>query len=205
LIFNYQVLLDKSNHNQALVDKVGRGELYQGSLWGAFTGLFGPASNQLIVVSVDGDPQKLVQSNTYQVTSELWTPTARPTDATPCHQQGLYVFRRFFVMEDNVEALVTLSKQAWETFENTSSYAAEPLGLFQPNQSEEGVVAVMLLTWYDGFASWQTSRTPHPQAKENFSKRQALTLATSAMATRLESFSESEQSITGVHNRSTST
>ncbi len=203
MIFNYQVLLDKSNHNRALVDKVAQGELYQGSLWGAFSGLFGPASNQLIVVSVEDDPQKLVQSNSYQVSSELWTPTARPTNATPCHKQGLYVFRRFFVMEDHVEALVTLSKQAWETFENDTSYAAEPLGLFQPNGSEEGVVAIMLLTWYDGFASWQTSRTPHPEAKENFSKRQALTLATSAMATRLESPPVSLKSIKSVHNRST--
>jgi hypothetical protein len=44
---------------------------------------------------------------------------------------------------------------------------------------------MLLLTWYDGLGSWQTSRQPAPDARENFRRRHALTAGTIAYATRL--------------------
>ena len=44
---------------------------------------------------------------------------------------------------------------------------------------------MLLLTWYDGFESWQASRAPHPDALANFQRRAALTGGTVAYATRL--------------------
>jgi hypothetical protein len=46
---------------------------------------------------------------------------------------------------------------------------------------------MLFLTWYDGLESWQTSRDPHPAARENFLQRAALTQRTVALATRFVS------------------
>jgi hypothetical protein len=44
---------------------------------------------------------------------------------------------------------------------------------------------MLLVTWYDGFDSWQTSRQPTAEATDNFRRRRALTQSTIAYATRL--------------------
>jgi phage terminase large subunit GpA-like protein len=98
---------------------------------------------------------------------------------------GLYEFRRFHVLAGHVDEVVALSTQAWETFETGHDYAAEPQGLFCPPADADDVVRMMLVTWYDSFGSWETSRSPAPDAMQNFQKRQALTLTTYAVATRL--------------------
>jgi hypothetical protein len=183
-VFHYQILRSTSNNNQGLLHEIKSGEHYQGRLWGAFSGLFGPASNELLVVSALEDEAQAIASPA-AVAQEIWQPTARPTDTEPCSEQGLYVFRRFMVSEQHVAEVVALSKQAWETFEGSADYAAEPQGLFCPSVDAEGVVRMMLVTWYDGFDSWETSRQPAPEARENFQRRHALTHSTYAVATRL--------------------
>jgi len=183
-IFHYQILRSSSNNNRGLIHEVQAGEHYQGTLWGAFNPLFGPASNELLMVSALDDDAEPIASPA-SVAAEVWSPTARPADSTPCSRQGLYVFRRFFVREQHVDEVVALSKQAWETFEGSADYAAEPQGLFRPGTDAEGVVRLMLVTWYDSFDSWETSRQPAPAARENFQRRHALTLSTYAVATRL--------------------
>lgn len=150
--------------------------------WGVFRGLFGLAANELIVVSTDGFAAAL---QPWTIQQENWQPTVRPLDVQPCSQPGLYVFRRFHVRRQDVDEVVHLSTQAWRTFAGATDYAAEPMGLFQPDADEEGIVKLQLVTWYDGFASWQHSRKPHPQAAENFRRRQQLTLTTYAIATQL--------------------
>jgi len=42
----------------------------------------------------------------------------------------LYVFRFFEVRNADVEEVADLSRQAWETFENSDAYLSEPQGLF---------------------------------------------------------------------------
>jgi hypothetical protein len=90
----------------------------------------------------------------------------------------------FEVRPEDCDEIVALSSQAWETFEGSDRYASQPRGLFRP-RSRLGAQRMLLVTWYDGFASWETSRTPAPQASENFRRRHALTGGTVAYATRL--------------------
>ena len=175
--FHYQRLRADANHPRALIEGLdGEG------LWGAFTGLFGLGANEIITVhTLAGEPVRHEAS----IESETWEATVRPTTGIGCAKAGLYVFRRFFCKERDVTELVTLSAQAWETFEGAETYQAEPMGLFRPPADADGVVPMMLVTYYDGFASWETSRTPDAAATENFKRRRALTLGSYPIATRL--------------------
>lgn len=183
-LFHYQKLRSRTNNNRDLLAQLGDSTFYEGALWGAFTGLFGMAGNEIIVVSVL-DSDKGVKTNPLSEVEEIWQSTARPLSTDPCTVDGLYVFRRFHVQEDNVEEVVALSKEAWKTFEGSDAYAAQPRGLFRPQADDEGIVRLMLVTWYDGFQSWETSRRPAPEATDNFRRRRDLTLTTYAVATRL--------------------
>jgi len=182
--FRYQKLRARTNHHADLLGEVARGQHYEGEIWGVYSGLFGLAGNELIVVSVGADSTPAGVSE-LAVADEAWQPTARPVDLQRCSKSGLYVFRRFHVREGDVEEVVALSRQAWETFETGADYAAQPQGLFRPQADDDGIVRMMLVTWYDGFASWETSRQPAPEAAQNFRRRHALTLTSYAVATRL--------------------
>jgi len=160
--------------------------------WGAWSGLFGIASNELVLVthataldhataltsSLTGLPGRLTEQHVLDA-------TARPTDARRLTRQGLYVFRFFDVRSTDVEEIIALSSDAWTRFEASDAYRAQPLGLFREHapRAERGVM--LLCTWYDGFASWQMSRTPAPAATANFRRRHALTGGTVAYAVRL--------------------
>ena len=182
--FQYQKLRAPTNNSAVLQKEVLAGQHCEGGIWGVFAGLFGPASNEIILLSSHADADKPA-ADSLAVAHELWQPTVRPQDATPCSRDGLYVFRRFHVREADVEEVVALSQQAWTTFETNQAYAAEPQGLFRPAADADGIVRMMLLTWYDGFSSWEISRRPAPEAADNFQRRHALTLTTYAIATRL--------------------
>lgn len=175
----YQRLQARENHNRALVESIRSGE-HSGQLWGAFTGLFGLANNEVIMIR---SGTNVAVDNA--VESEVLTPTARPESPLPLAKPGLYVFRRFLVKEDSVDEFVKLSVQAWTTFEGADEFAASPQGLFRPPTDQAGNIDMLLVTWYDGFSSWQVSRQPDADAAENFKRRQALTLKTSAIATSL--------------------
>lgn len=163
-----------------------------GHIWGEFNGLFGVGSNERFVVS-------WVPEDTLEVTSALWAsapdvsvlerhvlvPTVRPEGPQPLSDAGLYVFRFFVVDHASVDEVARLSQEAWTTFETSGDYRAEPKALFcQANRdAERGVM--LLVTWYDGFGSWETSRQPAPAARDNFLRRHELTHGTIAYATRL--------------------
>lgn len=159
--------------------------------WGIWQGLFGLASNELLVMAAaDGE----VSSSGWRsglpadvtVVDELsLEPTARPAYLAELEREGLYVFRFFEVLPGDIDEIVELSREAWETFEETERYAARPEGLFRPRDTAgKDSVRMLLVTWYDGFDSWQLSRTPAPEARDNFRRRHALTLSTVAFATR---------------------
>ncbi len=165
------------------------------AIWGVWTGLFGIASNELVVMVAGAGARTLESFEAPLATSRVsidvvdglaLAPTVRPEEATPCDRPGLYVFRFFDVLGGDVEEIAALSREAWETFENTDAYAAEPQGLFRQaglGATERG--RMLLVTWYDGLESWQTSRRPNPAATENFRRRRELTGGTLALATRL--------------------
>lgn len=157
--------------------------------WGAFHGLFGLSSSELILVTtgdLKGIHSRLANTDEVErVRTLALEPTARPTDEEPRTREGLYVFRFFDVMNKDVEQIAQLSKDAWVHFENTDRYQAIPQALFcEANRLRERG-KMLLVTWYDGLNSWQESRRPPPEAAENFRQRGDLTLGTRAFATRL--------------------
>jgi hypothetical protein len=159
------------------------------SVWGAFQGLFGIASSDVVVLtqSANGDARPVVAPPDFTVREQYpLAATVRPAvPAATLERPGLYVFRFFNADAEHVDEIVHLSNEAWTTFERTSDYASQPQGLFRPLERVPGPVRLLLLTWYDGFASWERSRRPAPAAVRNFQRRQALTRGTIAFATRL--------------------
>ena len=176
-----------------------------GTCWGIWQGLFGLRSNELIMVTcwppgafassvlraawsaVDASSalRAALAADVAVVDSADFVATLRPADATPRTRPGLYVFRFFDVRARDVDEIVALSGAAWTTFESSASYASEPQALFRLRDATADAGRMLLLTWYDGFQSWQASRAPHPDALANFQRRAALTGGTVAYATRL--------------------
>ena len=154
-------------------------------IWGVWEGLFGLANNEAIAITLSEKDEPSFWSDGVEVLDEeRLLPTARPTSTDRPTKEGLYVFRSMHTVAQHVEEIVRLSEQAWQTFERDGNYVAEPVGLFKPEGPDDRC-AMWLLTWYDGFESWQRSRSPHPEAKSAFIKRHSLLTSTSAIATRL--------------------
>lgn len=158
-------------------------------VWGAFHGLFGVASNELIVVAYGevGDVENALVRHPDIVAAEtvLLEPTVRPTTHEPRTREGLYVFRFFEVAHKDVDEIARLSFEAWQDFENVDRYRAIPQGLFRQQDISAPSGRMLLCTWYDGLGSWQESRTPPGPARERFQRRHTLTQGTIAYATRL--------------------
>ena len=158
-------------------------------IWGVFHGLFGIASNELILVTY-GDVEAVhddiaAMDEVVGARTLLLEPTVRPTEDAPRTREGLYVFRFFEVEHKDVDEIAALSFEAWKTFENVDAYHAEPQGLFRQQDTSAATGRMLLCTFYDGLNSWQASRTPAETARENFRRRHTLTHGTVAYATRL--------------------
>ncbi|MEQ8860675.1 MAG: hypothetical protein RIC56_18690 [Pseudomonadales bacterium] len=160
--------------------------------WGIWQGLFGISSNELLVMaaapgsrSLAALAEDLPETAVLEDTLALEA-TVRPERIAPPPEAGLFVFRFFDVRLEDCDEIVALSLQAWETFETSEAYRSRPLGLFRPpaDDAQWPLGRMLLVTWYDGFDSWQTSRTPAPEARENFRRRHALTGGTVAYAVR---------------------
>ncbi len=157
-------------------------------IWGAFYGLFGIGSNELVLVlhTEDGTPIRALTKSGFEVVdSHVLMPTVRPDRFEPLTRPGLYVFRFFDVAHEDVDEIARLSSEAWASFETTDAYAAQAQGLFAQVDRSDPHGVMLLVTWYDGFDSWQTSRQPTSEATDNFRRRRALTQGTIAYATRL--------------------
>lgn len=68
-VYNYQKLRAPGNNNADLLESLGKNH------WGVFTGLFGLAGNEILVVDAHETDQ--VQSHPLAIESELWPPTDR--------------------------------------------------------------------------------------------------------------------------------
>ncbi len=161
------------------------------SVWGAFHGLFGVGSNELIAVTVGDDDavdasiETAQRLDVDQVDALTLKPTARPTSTDPLTREGLYVFRFLHVRNADIDEIASLSAQAWRTFESSDEYRAEAQALFCQRDRSEIRGRMLLLTWYDGLNSWQTSREPPAEAEALFQRRRTLTSSSIAYATRL--------------------
>jgi hypothetical protein len=183
---------DNADLKSLLAELAGAWRRQTITLWGVWEGLFGVASNELILIAAGGgerpeaDFTGLLSGQPLEILEvRLLHPTVRPDGTAPCVTPGLYVFRFFDVDTVDMDEVARLSRQAWETFENSDAYQSEPQGLFRPANRSAERGRMLLVTWYDGLESWQTSRRPAPEARENFQRRRALTHGTVAFATRL--------------------
>ena len=145
------------------------------TLVGAWRGLFGLRANEAFVMTY-GPPCAITSA----CDSAGYQATVRPQQAALGPVDGLFVFRQFDVAAEDVARVVELSNTAWQTFETADAYRTEPLGLWAPVDPDR---PMLLLTWYDGFASWTASRRPAPEAVQNFRERRELTSGTIAFAT----------------------
>ncbi|MEO8538290.1 MAG: hypothetical protein ABI577_01025 [bacterium] len=163
-----------------------------GRKWMLCNGLFGLWTNEVILVTTwprEADAARLLAphlpAGATVVEARDVVATARPlTDEAPS-KPGIYVHRLFGVDGKDVQRFVGLSAEAWNTFENTSDYKAEPQGLFRMREHPESGGQMLLVTWYDSLESWERSRTPAPEAEANFRQRAMLTKRSIAIATRL--------------------
>ena len=167
------------------------GRLSPGEIWGTFHGLFGVGSNELIAVTAGDDDAVNASIETARsldvdhVGALLLKPTARPASTKPLTREGLYVFRFLDVANADVDEIASLSAQAWRTFERPDDYQAEAQALFRQHDLSQVRGRMLLLTWYDGLNSWQTSREPPAEAASLFQRRRRLTASSIAYATRL--------------------
>lgn len=168
-----------------------RNHLAPQEIWGAFQGLFGVGSNELIAVTVGDDDAVSASIETARglgvehVESLMLKPTTRPASAAPLTREGLYVFRFLHVANADIEEIASLSAEAWRSFESPSDYRAEAQALFRQHDRSEVRGRMLLLTWYDGLNSWQASRQPPDAAASLFQRRRKLTSSSIAYATRL--------------------
>jgi hypothetical protein len=172
------------SHPQSLLAQIKQAAQQSEGLqhWGLFPGLFGLATNEVYWLANDA-ALTAVQESDMQVLQRLTLrPTVRPTSFVPPDKAGIYVFRWFEVSESKIDEVVRLSNEAWQSFEG--GFDTEVKGLFTvQGQSPYGMV---LVTWYKDLAVWQASRDPAPEARQNFSARQALLDSALPIATRLE-------------------
>ncbi len=184
---NFQLLAEAldSTTLPALANQGGR-------KWMLANGLFGLATNELILVTAwpaGSAPAPLVESalpaGASIVEQRELLATARPETDEPPSKPGIYVHRLFGVDAADIDRFVALSQEAWQTFETTSDYQAEPQGLFRLRDHPATGGQMLLVTWYDRLESWERSRTPPPEAEANFRQRAMLTKVSLAYATRL--------------------
>ena len=151
---------------------------------GSFHGLFGIGTNELFVVTVA--PAAIEATADFDVVDGcLFEPTVRPTSPTPMTREGVYVFRFFDIDHANVDEIAELSRDAWKTFETSTDYQAEPQALFAEAERTGERGRMLLVTWYDGFESWQVSRSPPGDARDRFARRHRLMARAIPYATRL--------------------
>jgi len=195
-LFSLDLLRSAEREIRSTLDLIQTDEyalLRPAACWGAFAGLFGFASNELLVV-LTGEPEpvdavraRLAALPGIRIAlSHLFEPTVRPTSAAPMTAtEGIYVFRFFDVASSDVDRAVSLSADAWEHFVDSERYRAEPQALFREHQPDGDLTKMLLVTWYDGFGSWELSRNPASEARELFRRRRELTLSSVAYPTRL--------------------
>ncbi len=157
------------------------------SVFGLFTPLFGLATNELYLVTGAPNAHRIDDALTGSglgcVQHQQLLPTVRPTSAAPRRKPGIYVFRWFTVLQENVDEIARLSNQAWVTFEG--GFETEVQGLFRQRDTTAPTGKMLLLTQYRDLSVWEASRLPPAEARENFARRARLTIEATPIATRL--------------------
>ncbi len=196
-LFHWARIQTSGRNFQTLADEVEATTLPAlakkgGQKWMLANGLFGLWTNEVILVTTwprHAEAAKALAGNLPDgasvVDSRDLVATVRPLTDDPPARPGVYVHRLFGVDARDIDRFVALSDEAWNSFENTSDYHAEPQGMFRMRDHPEQGGQMLLVTWYDRFESWERSRAPAPEAEANFRQRAKLTKHSMAIPTRL--------------------
>ena len=112
---------------------------------------------------------EVVQSRT-----RVFRSTVRPERVRELTRPGFYVHRLNKFAADDVNTVIRLSVEAWQTFEPT--FGAEVVGLFREVPDRDGQAQMLRIAWYHSYEGWQESRMfgRDPSSLERFRERGAL-------------------------------
>jgi hypothetical protein len=120
------------------------------------------------------------------ISTELMSPTLRPTDPRPPTRQGNYAFRWMSTPAENFEELLALCADAWPGFEG--AYDSQVIGLWRMSEERTGGaveeatgagissgIRSLLFTRRPDLAMWERSKLPQGAAeakvRETLSRR----------------------------------
>ena len=157
-----------------------------GALYGAWRSQIGRPRDEVTALSVWTTPITAARAqavlldgapDVVAATSEVMTPTLRPTDLEPPMRQGNYAFRWFETPERDWREFLDLCAEAWPGFE--SAYDSQVIGLWRctgdavggSNQDALGIRS-LLMTRRPDLAMWERSKLP--QGEKETAVRDAL-------------------------------
>ena len=156
-----------------------------GDVLGLFFPQIGFASNEAVLLVRWAGQVGAVEIENVQVRSrDHLAPTLRPADGDLPKPGGIYVHRWFTVAPANVDTFISLSGQAWPSFEG--GFDSSIFGLFRAETAApNGDVRMLLLTRYADHGVWEASRQPSAAARDAFGARHELTTSTIARSSLL--------------------
>jgi hypothetical protein len=117
---------------------------------------------------------------TARVDRSMLAATVRPGGTDLPRTTGIYTHRWFDVKTSDIPEFIDRSNSAWPFFEK--EFPAKVFGLFRAEQSPQdrrrGVTRMLLNTWYESHAVWESSRKPSSEPTALFKRRAQLTLTT---------------------------
>ncbi|MBI5287984.1 MAG: hypothetical protein HY873_03305 [Chloroflexi bacterium] len=148
-----------------------------GSIFGLFAGLIGLASDEGVLITAWPDAEAAnagasrltaAVSEIVESTSERIVPTARPLDATPPRETGVYAHRWFWLQPQDWAEFQRLSEEGvWPYFE---SDGCRIVGLWRSMEPGQPAKA-LLLTRYPSVAHWERTRLQSPDAPPGADER----------------------------------
>ena len=117
-----------------------------------------------------------------QVRNRLFRATVRPELVRELTRPGFYVHRFSTFATDDVNTVIRLSVEAWQTFEPT--FGAEVMGLFRETPDPDGQAQMLRIAWYASYEAWQDSRMfgRDPSSQRRFRERAALRIDSEGFA-----------------------
>ena len=108
-----------------------------------------------------------------QVDTSLWEASLRGDEPLPTGQ-GFYIHRFNRYRTEDVEEALSLSEQAWVTWEPT--FGTEVVGVWRDLEEKDGLTRLLRIAWYSDLANWVETRdfARDPESFALFARRKAL-------------------------------
>ncbi len=172
MIYDYRTIRTRRGAWREVADGV-RGaavdvERGGGAVLGLFAGMIGFASDEGVVISAwpdadaattGGNALIAVLRDVVESTDERLAPTARPLDAAPVREPGVYAHRWFWLQPQDWPEFQRLSEEGvWPYFESDGCRIIGLWRSMEPGQPARS----LLLTRYPTVAHWERTRLQSP-------------------------------------------